>query len=64
MCINVFVFPCEIQKINKWGGGVKISCGGGGFSKNYEKIKRLPQLILNLRVGFGSGSFFPGVAIR
>ena len=41
MCINVFVFPREIRKINKRGEGQNKLRGGGG-SKNHEKNKRLP----------------------
>ena len=37
--MNFFVFPCEIQEINKRGGGVKISWG---VSKNHEKINVPP----------------------
>ena len=31
-------------------GRVKISCGGGGVSKNRRKINAPPPFILNLRV--------------
>ena len=47
--MNFCVAPREIREINKRGG--QISCGGGGVSKNHEKINVFPPpFILNLRV--------------